>query len=72
MEVVFAYETSNLTKTNFMEPDPSSDATTRSAIQEFPNVLRNPKIHYRVHNSLHFSLSCEPDESRSYNFILFL
>jgi hypothetical protein len=33
MVVVFAYETSNLSKTNFMELAPSSDVTTSSVTQ---------------------------------------
>jgi hypothetical protein len=34
-----------------MELNPSWQATSHSATQELPNVLRNPKVHCRVHNS---------------------
>jgi hypothetical protein len=31
-----------------MEQSPTSEANSRSTSQEIPQLLRNPKIHYRV------------------------
>jgi hypothetical protein len=34
-----------------METSPSGEATSRSAFQEIPNILWDPKIHYSVHKN---------------------
>jgi hypothetical protein len=54
-----------------MEQRPYSEADRFSASQEFPNILCNPKVYYRIHKC---SATCpypEPARSSPYPHILF-
>jgi hypothetical protein len=39
-----------------MKQSPSSKANSRSASQEIPRNLYKPKVYYRIHKNIHWSL----------------
>jgi hypothetical protein len=48
--------------TNSLEMSPSWEAAIRSATKQIPYILKNPKLHYRVHKS-HPLIAHVPDKS---------
>jgi hypothetical protein len=55
-----------------MALSPSEEVAIRPATQEFPNILRNPKVHYHFHKEPATDLYPKPDESRSCHSVPFL
>jgi hypothetical protein len=50
----------------------SSEAASCAVTQEFPSILWNAKIHYRLHKNPPLDPIFEPDESNPYHPILSL
>ena len=52
-----------------MQQSPSWEANRFSASQEIPHILRNPKVHYRIHQVPANCPYPEPDQSSPYYHI---
>jgi hypothetical protein len=63
-------------RSNYTEHSPSSDASSSSASQQIPHILRNAKFYYRIHKSLSLSSAKLTQSTHTYpvslKFILIL
>jgi hypothetical protein len=51
---------------------PSSESTSRTSNQEFPNILWTSNVHHRIHNIPQLSPYTEPDQSSPHHSIISL